>query len=183
MTAGVVLLSAPALAQNDGVAASGVRLRFGISTAGGLLLAAAQEPGGQVAPGEVWDLDVRLGVQFNRIFALYAQPSVAIGMVNGVVCFNMPEAVLVLWAPVLVDFTFADRISVAAGGGLAGVPGAPIGASLNFRVATYPIARRWRNTFIRNGLMIGLETRAYWLTVDRGYEGGLIMLAVGYERF
>ena len=57
-----VFLTAPAWGQNQPV--DGVRLRFGASTGGGLLLAAAQASSAQIAPGEAWDLDVRVGVQF-----------------------------------------------------------------------------------------------------------------------
>ncbi len=154
--AGIVFFSAPASAQNEGVAAEGVHFRFGISTGGGLLLASAQGPVAQILPGEAWDLDVRVGVQFNRIFAMYAQPSLA----------------------------FADRISIAAGGGLAGVPGEPIGAGVHFRVGTYPFVKRLQDTFIGSAVMVGLETRAYSLSASGStYVGGLIMLAVGYERF
>ena len=184
LTAGLVFLAAPSvLAQNQEVAVDRVRPRLGISSAGGLLLAAAQGPGGQVLPGEAWDLDVRVGVQFNRIFALYAQPSLAIGVVNNA-CFGMTETVLALWAPLLVDFTLVDRLSIAAGGGVAGVPGEPIGAGIHFRVATYPFTYRPRGGFIRNGFMVGLETRAYWLIASGSeYTGGLFMVALGYERF
>ena len=174
-----VFVSTPARAQNEAV--DGVRLRFGVSAAGGLLLASSQGSSSQILPGEALDLDVRVGVQFNRLFALYAQPSVAVGVVNGA-CFGMTEAVLALWAPLLFDVTIADRVSIAAGGGVAGVPGEPVGGGLHFRVAAYPSARRLG--FVRDGLMVGLESRAYWLSASgSGYVGGLIMLAVGYERF
>jgi len=82
----------------------------------------------------------------------------------------------------IADFTIADRVSIAAGGGVAGVPGERPGGAIHFRVGTYPLMRRLPTA--RDGLMLGLETRWYWLNASGSpYTGGLIMLAVGYERF
>ncbi|HEY2367350.1 MAG TPA: hypothetical protein VGH87_13230 [Polyangiaceae bacterium] len=184
----VLSLSATAAAQNADavtdarVAASRVRLRFGVSTGGGLVLATPPSGGG-ILPGETWGFDVRVGAQLTDLVALYVQPSIMIGVMNNA-CFGMTEAVLALWAPAMVDFTFAHRFSVAAGAGLAAVPGEPPGWTVHVRAAGYPLMRRLPLKNIREGLMLGLDTRAYSLNAGGSeYVGAIIMLALGYERF
>lgn len=164
-------------------AGGGVRPRFGVSGGGGLLVAWAQSAGAPGLPGEAFAIDLRGGVQITDLFAVYLQPSVVIGSVN-TACFGMTEVVLALWAPAMVDFTIANRVSLAVGGGLAAVPGEAPGWTAAFRVAGYPWMKRSTGTPIRSGLMLGLDARAYALNASGApYAGVLIMLAVGYERF
>lgn len=184
----VLCVSGSAAAQNEDVARPptrhAVRPRFGVAGSGGLLLATAEQTGASTLPGEAFGLDVRGGVQFNDLFAVYLQPSMVVGTVNNA-CFGMTEAVLALWFPLLVDFTISDRVSLAVGGGPAAVPDEPLGWTVHFRVATYfHVHRSSPSSAVRHGLMVGLETRAYSLSASgSGYAGALVMLSLGYERF
>jgi hypothetical protein len=182
VTATVLSVSASATAQDQDAQAhttdDGVRPRLGFSMSGGFVVAAARSPS-TIIPGEIVAMDARAGVQVNDVFAVYVQPSAVIGVVN-TACFNMTEMVLAFWAPVLVDFTIANRVSIAAGGGIAAVPQEAPGWTVHFRAAVYA----FKNERPRRHLAFVLDTRAFSFTVSsQEYAGGIFTLGVGYEWF
>jgi hypothetical protein len=126
-------------------------------------------------------LDGRLGVQINNLIGIYAQPhfSVGGGTVNGVGSAITGEA----GATLLVDFTFFDRFFVGVGGG-GGVIGSLGAGELHIRLGGYPLLRLLPDRVRRRGLMLGIDTRVYFVEIP-GATANVVSVAgsIGFEAF
>ncbi len=130
--------------------------------------------------GPLGGLDLRLGVQINKLIGVYAQPSLAFGsLCQGAICGATGTA----GVSGLVDFTFIDRIFVAAGGGV-GVLNNPVGPEIHIRVGGYPLMGFGANGYTRKGLMVGVDTRIYFINnLGSDLTVMQVMGAIGYEIF
>ena len=147
----------------------GVRFRGGIALMGG----------GEFVSGFTAGLvgiDGRLGVQINKLVGVYIQPHVAFGA--GTIG-SISGATGTAAATAIVDFTFINRIFVGAGGGF-GVVNNPYGPVAQIRFGGYPVIRVAENRPRRKGLMVGLDTRAYFTQLGPVVQ---VMAGVGYEAF
>jgi hypothetical protein len=125
-------------------------------------------------------VDGRLGVQLSKLVAVYAQPHFSVG--GGTVGFITGvtgEAA----ATVMVDFTFRDRLFVAAG-----VGGGSIGrvgdGQLHVRLGGYPLVRLLPDGVRRRGLMLGVDVRIYLLEVAGGAATvQAVSGSIGFEAF
>lgn len=123
-------------------------------------------------------IDARLGVQINRIFGIYVQPSLAFG---GGTIAGVSGATGTAGATVLADFTFANRFFVAAGGG-AGILNNPFGPEIHFRVGGYPVMGWGEGHVVRKGLMLGLDAHFFFVTsAGQGLSVMQVMAGIGYE--
>ena len=121
-------------------------------------------------------IDGRIGVQINNIFGIYAQPHLSFGG-------GSSGATGTFAATALVDFTFIDRIFVAAGGGY-GLANAPSGPALHIRAGAYPLVGRGDGSIVRKGLMVGVDARLIFISdAAPSYTVVQVMGAIGYEAF
>lgn len=149
----------------------GLRFRGGIALEGGGWFLSG------ISAGLV-GLEGRLGAQINNMIGVYAQPEFSLG--KGSFGTGLSSITGTAGASALVDFTFLDRIFVAAGGGGGYVGNAP-GAMIHFRAGGYPVFARSGHHGRRKGLMIGLDMRVYVL---KGYGAVMSpMLGIGYEAY
>lgn len=127
-------------------------------------------------------IDGRLGVQLNNLLAIYAQPhfSVGGGTVNGVGSAITGEA----GATLMVDFTFFDRMFIGVGGG-GGVIGSLGLGEVQVRLGGYPLMRLLPDRVRRRGLMLGVDTRIYFVELGPAGTGTVVSVAgsVGFEAF
>lgn len=125
-------------------------------------------------------IDGRLGVQINRIFGIYVQPSFAAG---GGTIAGVSGATATLGATALADFTFANRFFVAAGGG-AGILNNPFGPEIHFRVGGYPVMGWGEGHVVRKGLMLGVDAHFFFVTsAGQGLSVMQLMAGIGYEAY
>lgn len=151
----------------------GVRFRGGIAAVGG---AEFLDNFGIGMGG----LEGRLGVQLDNLIGIYAQPYLAFGAgdIGGASGGTGTAGV-----SALVDFTFANRVFVGVGGG-AGILNNPAGPELHIRAGAYPVMGYGENGYTRKGLMVGLESRVFFLS--QGGTGLTVMQlfgTIGYEAF
>lgn len=162
-------LSAPVCAEDD------ARIRGGVSLDGAILIEDGVLDAGPGVSG-------RLGAQIDDRLAIYAQPSLTLGVAT-------PGVILDLAA--IFDVTLADRVALGAGGGFVfgaisrndfdASYGSFTGGALHGRVAVYPLMVRSEGGG-RQGLGISLSLRAAF-----AFEPlpPLLtpVLGVGYEAF
>jgi len=83
----------------------------------------------------------------------------------------------------MVDFTFANRFFVGVGGGF-GILNNPIGPDIGIRLGAYPVFGYGENGFTRKGLMVGVETRIYFLSdASSSLTVAQVLGTIGYEVF
>jgi hypothetical protein len=125
-------------------------------------------------------VDGRLGVQVNHYVGVYVVPHLTFGPVKVDVGPASASTVIGLFAATAVaDVTFIDHIFLGAGGGF-GVVNNPSGPVAHFRAGGYPLMGRGDNGIRRKGLMLGVDTRLYFL------DGLTVMElsgGIGYEAF
>jgi hypothetical protein len=158
----------PASEQTDGV-----RFRGGIALSGGGEFASGFEVGMGGVEGCV-------GVQINNLIGLYVQPSLSVGVgrLRGV------EGVTgTLGISALIDFTITDYFFAGIGGG-AGILNNPFGPEIHFRVGGYPVVVVGEDGYSRQGLMLGIDARIFFLqNGPEMYPVTQILASVGYEVF
>jgi hypothetical protein len=157
--------------------ADGARFRFGIAGVAGLESVSAT---GASVSGPMFGLDLRLGMQINNMFAVYAQPHLSFGSLSA----HVPGAAIsgatgTVIATVLGEATFADRFFAGAGIGY-GVLNNPSGFTLHLRAGGYPLMGKADNGIRRKGLMLGIDFRTVFIN---GATGLLITGGLGYEAF
>ncbi len=165
---------APAATPAPAAEQDGVRFRGGISAGGGLEMVSAGDLSVSAAMGGI---DGRIGAQINDLIGVYAQPHLSFGSFdNGLGLGGLTGTIS---GTALVDFTFIDRIFVAAGAGY-GVLNNPNGPALHFRAGGYPLVGDGENGIRRKGLMVGADLRVIF--VD-GATAIFPMGSIGYEAF
>jgi len=150
-----------------------VRFRWGISAGAG--------PSFGDYSGILGGGDLRLGVQINQLIGVYGDAHLAAGSVT-LKNSNASGVTGVFAGTGMVDFTFAHRAFVAAGGGF-GVLNNPSGPVLDFRAGGYPLMSR--NEFgRRRGLMLSVDLRPYF-TSSAGASFTIVEMTgnIGYEAF
>jgi len=180
-----LLTAAPAVAQeatqvpeaSPPTQADGGRFRFGIDATVGLESVSAS---GTSISGAMYGFDLRLGWQFNDLFALYAQPHLSFGSLSsGKQVSSVSGFTGTFLGTIMGEVTFLDRFFAGAGVGY-GVFNNPSGLALDFKAGGYPLMGRGTNGIRRKGLMLGLDFRTAFLD---GATGLLVMGCVGYESF
>ena len=151
----------------------GLRFRGGVAAvAGGMFL--------NDYSGFMAGVDGRLGLQINNLIGVYAVPHLTFGPVKVNVGPASASTVIGLFSGTAVaDVTIIDHIFVGAGGGY-GVVNNPNGPVAHFRAGAYPLMGHGSNGIRRKGLMLGIDTRLYFLSGATVMElsGG-----IGYEAF
>ncbi|MBZ0116567.1 MAG: hypothetical protein K8H88_06225 [Sandaracinaceae bacterium] len=159
--------------QEPAEAPDGVRFRGGIAAAGG----------GEFVSDFVFGMggvEGRAGVQLNNLIGIYLQPYLAFGYGSvGIVSGFTATA----GASALIDFTFADRFFVGLGGGF-GVLNNPVGPEIHVRVGGYPVMSVGGDGYSRQGLMLGVDARMFFLfSGSNVLPVAQIMGSIGYEVF
>jgi hypothetical protein len=156
-----------------GPVVDGPRFRGGISLDGGGIFVSGYGLG-------LVGLSGRLGVQINDLIGVYGMPyfSLGGGSVNGLNAFTGTGG-----GDAVVDFTFADRFFVGAGGGY-GIVGSAGGPEALFRGGFYPLLGRRLHRPGRRGLMIGVNVRPHFLS-SAGTSATVLeaMGTIGFEAF
>ena len=153
--------------------ADGPRLRGGVSAgAGGMFISDYS--------GVLGGVDGRIGVQINDLIGVYGVPHLSLGPVTvGGGGTTVSTLIGVSSGTAVVDFTLLDRLFVGAGGGF-GVVNRPTGPVLHFRAGGYPIMGRGEDGPRRKGLMVGVDSRVYFLS---GLSVMELTGGIGYEAF
>lgn len=156
-----------------GLDPDGVRFRGGISAGGGgLYLLGRGMPGATV--------DGRIGVQFNDLIALYAQPQLAFFYLEQDSPFGeFDSAIGVLGGTALLDFTFWDDFFLAAGGGVA-VLNNPVVPAIHFRTGFYPWMEHGEDNVRRKGFLLGFDLR---LLPYGGEVNVMPTVSLGYDAY
>lgn len=149
----------------------GVRFRGAIAASGGVEFASGFEVG-------MGGIEGRLGVQINHLIGVYVQPSLSFG---GGVISNIPVITGTAGVSALIDFTFFDRLFVGIGGGV-GILNNPVGPELHIRVGGYPVMGFGADGYSREGLVVSLDSRIFFLSGGGGdLIVGQILGCIGYE--
>jgi hypothetical protein len=169
----------PAAEEAAPVSADAGRFRFGID--GTVGLESVSVDGAQESlSGLMYGIDLRLGWQFSKLLAVYAQPHLSFGSLGtGVGGVDISGGTGTIVATVMGEVTFIDRIFAGAGFGY-GVFNNPSGPALELRAGGYPLMGVADNGIRRKGLMLSIDFRTVFLD---GATGIMFMGCVGYEAF
>lgn len=151
----------------------GVRFRGAIAASGGAEFASGFEVG-------MGGLEGRVGVQINNLIGVYVQPSLAFG---GGVISNSAVVTGTAGISALIDFTIENHFFVGIGGGV-GILNNPIGPEIHLRIGAYPVVVVGQDGYSRQGLVVGVDARMFFLSGAGGdLLVGQVLGSIGYEVF
>lgn len=170
--------AAPDVAAYSAPRPDGMRFRWGIAGGAGPLIVKSSNDSYHFTYAGA---DVRLGLQINDAFGVYAQPQFGVywaGGSKGV--FGTGGLVGVSFGG---DYTLFDRLFFGAGLGY-GVLNNPSGFELHVRAGGYPLMSKSTTRARRKGLMLGLDFRVHFVSQNNvDYTAIAPTFNIGYEAF